>query len=246
MTSENQTLFDENFVPNCTVKVSGKHYFADRAFYANPYGLSFFDSPDSFGDNPYIAPACADLPGLFEEMTGDTVPKQKVKLPPPETASAVMRQIDPRYILKKESDAKRSGGERQISCTFEGNLSRQNDSLILQYGAALPCVFCVTNDCVSANLPFSPFNELSFQKDRAVLQSMPYSLPSPDFFSPPEEIILDFVVLTKHFFCSLREDAPGVLELCYVLSVGTTFCEKTTLTIEVAPSGAAGAAKCGF
>lgn len=234
--SESKTPFGAEFIPNCTVKATGKHFYTDRTFYTNPYGISFFESPEQYGDNPYIAPAYADSPGLLEEILGDIVPPQKITLPPTDGERKIMRQINARYVSKKdETDLMRSKGIQNISCRFEGNLSRQGDSFILQYGVTLPCVICVTDDCASANFPFSPFGELSFQKGKSVMQSLLFSLPSPDLFSPPEEIILDYMVTTPFFSCSFRENATGILELHYTVTVGTTRCETTELLLEITP-----------
>lgn len=236
MTSAAQSLFGEKFVPNCTVCVTGEHFFTDRVFYTNPYGLSFFDSPEQYGDNPFIAPQYADKPGLFEEMAGDVVPPQNVSIPPAEREAAVMRQINPRFIVNAAKDgAEKQKSIKKISCRFDGNLSVQGQSVILQYGTVIPCLLCITDDCVSADFPFSPFSEVTFQRDRSVMQTLYYPYPNPDYLIPPEEVAIDFLVTTKKLVNTLRPNAPGVLQINYTLTVGATRCESVKLQFEVTP-----------
>lgn len=231
-------LFDsETFPTNCRVHLTGKHFFADRIFYTNLYGLSFYSSPEEYGDNPYISSSCARAPGLLESfLEGESYAHPDFYPPVGDLQARIRSQIHPKF-------QKRPAGKRRdmysLSCLYEGNLSRQGDSLILQYGTGLPCVFCITGEnAVTARLPFSPFPELSFEKEKRVMQTLYYPVPREEG-QAPEELAVDFSVTTKQFSNTLREGKPGALTVEYVLDIGAARCESSRFCLEVEPLSSA-------
>lgn len=229
--SLNSLLLTELFVPNCKVMISGKHCFFDRNIYANPYGIAFFNSPDDFSDNPYIAPIYAGMPGILDEYFDDGIPQASQKHLNCEMREKITENIPSRFLLKKDPDKKNS--LRSFECCYDGCISVDaSGSVVLKYGTVMPDVICITGSVISASFPFSPISCVTFTKGKRTMQSVDYPVSHGPFL-PPEDISIDFATTATKLEANLDCDLYGTVELEYTIDVGAAKCEKSYLKIQI-------------
>lgn len=230
-----ERLFDTGMPePNCRVRLSGRHYYTDRVFYINPYGVTFYDMPDTSRDNPFVAASHRNslsvLDHYFDEPFMPPIPT--APLAPSETEARILRQMDEKYVCPDSSDCPRE--VYRLACDCEGRISRNGDSILLSYGTIVPTVLCLRGqEHLSADFAFSPISDVTFERGARVAQTMPFTLPAFTPCVPPEEITVDFSVHTDKLSNDLTVEHGGRLELSYSVIVGTTRCEVTQLTVEV-------------
>ncbi len=226
-------LFGRFEKPNCRITVCGEHYFTDRKLYSNMYGIAFFPEGKGFGDNPHIFPSCKNLPGILDEYFPDEIAAGVNTMVEYPIRDAIMANIPEQFITQPQ---KRKDRNASIACAYDGYILRQESgAIIFSYGDIIPTALCIMgDDSISTFLPFSPFPNLSFAKSERVFQSLEYLLPTEPL-EPPNDLTVDFSVLTKKMEIDLSDELFGRIVLEYSIDVGVTRCESSKLVFKIAP-----------
>ncbi len=219
--------------PNCRVRLRGRHYYADREFFINPYGITFYDDIRASRENPHIAASSRYEPSILDRYFEDPFmpPVPSVPNLPSRREMRILRHIGEKYIEKnKLSDRDIC----ELSCDCEGYIYERDGMTVVRYGVFEPSFLCFrTEDSFSANFAFSPISAVSFERGRRMAQTLRYPLPSGNPFEVPETITVDFSVNTETLSHDITAKEGGKLALRYSMIVGTTCCERTDLSIEV-------------
>jgi hypothetical protein len=203
--------------------------FFDKNIYTNPYGIAFFGSAGDYSDNPYISPAYAGMPGILDDYFDDGIPVSSDSSTQSDMQNEIMKNI-PQKFIKKTAKYKQNSA-RTFECLYDGCLTTESGSVILQYGAVVPSVICITGDVISAFLPFSPISHITFSKGKRTLQTVEYPVSHVPFL-PPENIAIDFAVTCRKLDVTLDCDLYGSAEIAYTTDIGATKCESSKIKLE--------------
>lgn len=219
--------------PNCRVRLRGRHYYSDREFFINPYGMTFYDDIRAPRENPHIAASSRYEPSILDRYFEDPFmpPVPSAPIVPSRREMRILRHIGEKYIEKNKLSDR---DVCELSCDCEGCIYERDGMTIVRYGVFEPSFLCFrTEDSFSANFAFSPISAVSFERGRRIAQTLRYSPPTDDPFDPPEGITVDFSVNTETLSHDITVQEGGKLVLRYSMIVGTTCCERTDLSIEV-------------
>lgn len=222
-------LFEEN----CTVKISGEHFFFDPKLYTNMYGLSFFGSILEYSDNPYIAPELAGTRSLLDEFLDDGLaPYAPTTIRESALQKSIMQNVSKEFVVRHE---KKKGGAKTFSLTCPGNYHFVGDgSILLTYGTVMPSSILIRNDTATMQMAFSPFSSVSLIKGQRVMHSADFPVQTSPLI-PPELVTVDYVTCAKQVYVELLPNYVGVIDIEYYLEVAASKCESAKVHIEFLP-----------